>query len=140
MADRTWKAFERRMARLFGTERIPAAGVMGRAQKDASDFRTKLFSFQAKKGYKFPAYLKAWLDGIVHVGAGESRYGVVIWSDKGARDADSLVLMRAADFAAIVTTFEELVEARLAAVDTASDHSRDTEASRSSRPASEPQP
>jgi hypothetical protein len=100
VADRTWKAFERRMARMFGTERIPAAGVMGKQQKDAADFETPLFAAQVKKGYKQPSYLREWLQGIV--GACGSKLPVVIWSENRGKDDDALVFLRARDFALLV--------------------------------------
>lgn len=106
MAGSTWKGFERRMASLFSTTRIPAAGVMGHAQRDAADFRTGLVSFQAKKGYNPPGYLREWLDGIVKTAKGEARFGAVVWQAKGGRDADAFVVMRAVDFAAILVTLE----------------------------------
>ena len=105
MADRTWKAFERRLARLFGTERIPAAGVMGRSQLDAPDFQTRLVNFQAKKGYNPPSYLLAWLEGIRRVSV-DGRMGVVVWAGKGSRDEDALVILRAGDFKALLERAE----------------------------------
>lgn len=110
MADRTWKAFERRVARMFGTERIPAAGVMGRHQKDAADFQTARFSFQAKKGYQPPSYLRSWLSGIVAIAQAENRIGVVVWAGKGEQDADAYVIMRLGDFAQIASTSTPPVE------------------------------
>jgi hypothetical protein len=98
VADRTWKAFERRVARAFGTERIPAAGVMGKAQLDAPDFETSLIVAQVKKGYNPPSYLRSWLDGIVGQGQRVGRRGVVIWGGKGVKDDDAFVVMRLADF------------------------------------------
>ena len=106
MADKTWKAFERRLARMFGTERIPAAGVMGFAQKDAADFKTKRIAFQAKKGYHQPSYLRSWLQGIVAAAGAEDRIGAVIWGAKGCNDADALVILRATDFASLVAQIE----------------------------------
>lgn len=98
MADRTWKAFERRLARSFGTERIPAAGVLGSAQREAPDFETDALCFQVKKGYSPPSYLRAWLDGIVGQAASKGKSGVVVWGAKRCRDDDALVFMRLADF------------------------------------------
>lgn len=109
MADRTWKAFERRMARMFGTERIPAAGVMGLVQKDAPDFSTPLLAFQAKKGYSLPAYLRQWLTGVV-AAAGASRRGVVVWAGKGERDSEALCIMRASDFAVLASLAEQAAQ------------------------------
>jgi hypothetical protein len=85
------------MARMFGTERIPAAGVMGKVQKDAPDFETPLFAAQVKKGYKQPSYLREWMDGIV-ASAGD-KLPVVIWSENRGHDKAALVFLRAQDFA-----------------------------------------
>lgn len=112
MADKTWKAYERRLARLFGTNRIPAAGWGEGQQLEAPDFETLLVSFQAKKGYSQPGYLKTWLDGICRVAAGRARYGAVVWAGKGARDADSLVVMRAADFRHLLSDLERITGPR----------------------------
>ena len=106
MADRTWKAFERRMARMFGTERIPAAGVMGKQQKDAADFQTARFSFQAKKGYHPPSYLRSWLSGIVAIAQAENKIGVVVWGGKGDLDSEAYVILRASDFASLVNDLD----------------------------------
>lgn len=106
MADRTWKAFERRLAKTFGTTRIPAAGWGEGKQLDAPDFETDRFAIQAKKGYAPPTYLTSWLAGIVRVATGRSRLGVVVWAGKGIRDDDAFVVMRLADFRALAAEVE----------------------------------
>jgi len=104
VADRTWKAFERRLARSFGTERIPAAGVLGSAQREAPDFETDVLCVQVKKGYSPPSYLRSWLDGIVGQAEKKGKKGVVIWAGKRVRDDDALVFMRLADYRALVSS------------------------------------
>jgi hypothetical protein len=96
------------MARMFGTERIPAAGVMGKQQKDAADFETPLFAAQVKKGYKQPSYLREWMDGIV-ASAGD-KLPVVIWSENRGHDKDALVFLRAQDFANLTQPRLELAQ------------------------------
>lgn len=107
MADRTWKAFERRLARMFGTERIPAAGVMGFQQTNAADFETSRVCFQAKKGYHPPSYLRDWLSGIVTVAQPSGRVGAVVWAGKGVKDDEALVILRAVDFCTLLDKIPE---------------------------------
>lgn len=104
----TWKGYERRLAAFFGTKRIPAAAIPGEEQKDKPDFETALLAAQAKKGYAFPGYLTAWLDGICQA-AGRCqppKIGFVVWSAKGVRDLDSLVCLRLEDFLRLVSLVE----------------------------------
>lgn len=99
--DKTWKAFERRVARRLGTERIPAAADPSR---NAPDFATPCFAYQAKKGYKMPAYLRGWLQGILSTA--NERTGVVIWAAKGDKDDDAVVVMRFSDWERIAAALE----------------------------------
>lgn len=99
MADKTWKAVERRVAALFGTVRIPPAVFGQRSDRGshAPDAETDHLALQIKHGYSFPSYLAGWLEGICkNTPAGKT--GVVVWHPKGAKCDDSLVLLRAADF------------------------------------------
>ncbi len=84
----TWKAFERRLARDVGTQRIPVTG-----ERDGADFSDGLCVYQAKLGRRMPAYLRAWLRGIRSSGARRSRVGVVVWRPLGARDDDAVVVL-----------------------------------------------
>lgn len=54
MADRTWKAYERRIARLLGTRRIPVTG-----ERTGADADTPLLAVQCKKRTRIPGYLLA---------------------------------------------------------------------------------
>jgi hypothetical protein len=96
MGDKTWKAAERRMAKRFGTTRIPAAGVMGHQQRNAPDFVTPRIAVQNKRGYSPPSYLRNWLRGIGETA--EGRIPVVIWAGKGVKDDDALVFLTVSDF------------------------------------------
>lgn len=98
MADKSWKAFERRCARDVGTERIPVTG-----ERAGADFEDDAACYQAKLGRGMPAYLRVWLSGIVEAGAKRSpaKCGVVVWKPKGARDEDALVLLSWRDFLAL---------------------------------------
>ncbi len=93
MADRSWKAYERRLARQLGTHRLPCDG-----SRAGADFVDGLFAYQAKLGRRCPAYLQRWLAGIVAAAERRGRVGVVVWKPKGARDRGALVLVRFADW------------------------------------------
>jgi len=96
MPDRPGKAFERRVARALGTRRIPATG-----ERHGADFQNGRFSYQAKLGRRFPAYLREWLEGIAAAAARTGRMGLVIWKPKGGRDRDAAVVLRFGDWVAL---------------------------------------
>jgi hypothetical protein len=60
MADRGWKAFERRMCRDVGTQRIAVTG-----ERHGADGIAGPFALQFKLGRALPAWLFRWLGGIV---------------------------------------------------------------------------
>lgn len=103
MADKNWKAAERKLAALFGTVRIPPAVFGQRADRGdhAPDAETDRLALQIKDGYAFPGYLRGWLEGIRRT-APAGKTGAVIWHPRGAKFGDSLVVLRAADFAALL--------------------------------------
>lgn len=72
--------------------------------RSAADCETRLFAYQLKLGYNFPAYLTGWLRGMVEA-AGE-KVGVVIWKAKGARDDDALVVLRFEDWQRLAAAAE----------------------------------
>ena len=92
MSDRSWKAFERRIAKRHGGRRIPVTGERADVDCDCG-----LFVVQAKLGRNCPTYLRDWLDGIRAAGARRDKIGVVIWKPKGARDDNALVLLSLKD-------------------------------------------
>lgn len=93
MTDKTWKAVERRLARDVGTERVGPSDETG-----GPDFIAGPVCFQAKSGYRPPAYLLQWLDGIRCAAEFRRLLGAVVWKAKGAHDADALVFMRWGDW------------------------------------------
>lgn len=101
MADKTFKAIERKVAAVLGTKRIPSAFMAFRGDhgRDAPDCETPLLAVQIKHGYRFPGYLKEWLAGI-NKNAGP-KTGIVVWHEKGAPVTESVVVMRLADLAAL---------------------------------------
>lgn len=91
MSDTGWKQYERRIARLLGTRRIPVTGERGGA-----DAETPVFAFQFKKRATVPRYLIEWLDGIR--GARRGKVGVVVMQLPHRQDLDALVVMSLRDF------------------------------------------
>ena len=97
MPDKSWKAFERRIAKRMGGRRIPVTG-----ERDGADIvGGGPFVYQAKLRRGLPSYLRDWLRGIV--AAGERKggsTGVVVWKAPHARDDDAVVVLRLADWEA----------------------------------------
>lgn len=89
----TWKAFERRVSRMFGTERIPVTG-----ERNGADAENAMFAFQMKLGRRMPAYLGEWLRGITGTAERKGKVGVVVWKPLYARDAEAVVVLRLKDF------------------------------------------
>lgn len=98
MADKTWKARERIMARDVGTERIPVTG-----ERHGADFQTELFCYQLKHRKSIPSYIGEWLGGICEA-AGRDRVGVLILSQPGSRREDAVVCVRWADWCALTSS------------------------------------
>lgn len=94
MSDRTWKARERRLAKLLGTHRIPVTG-----ERHGADCETSLFAYQIKARRTIPGYLAAWLDGIR--GARPSKVGVLILQRPRGQDLDACVVLSLRDWLAL---------------------------------------
>jgi hypothetical protein len=88
MADKGWKAFERRMARDCGTERIPVTG-----ERHGADCATALFAMQFKLRRVLPAYLWAWLAGIRTNAQAAGKVGVLVVKKPRQQDRDALVVL-----------------------------------------------
>lgn len=97
MADKAWKATERRMARDVGTERIPVTGI----DRHGADFANPRFAFQLKVRRMIPAWLSAWLCGICGSAELAGKIGVLVVKRPGERDEDAVVLMRWKDWLAL---------------------------------------
>lgn len=93
MADQGWKAFERRLCRDMGTERIPVAGEYQEADGIAGPF-----CFQFKLRRVLPAYLFEWLAGICRTAVRSNRIGVLVVKLPRMRDEDALVCIRWKDW------------------------------------------
>lgn len=96
MADRGWKAFERRMSRDMGTERIPVTG-----ERHGSDASTPMFCFQFKCRRMLPTWLFTWLDGITSTARRADKIGVLVLKLPRMRDAEALVVLRWGDWVAL---------------------------------------
>ena len=94
MADRSWKAFERRIAKRVGGRRIPVTGL-GRADADVV---AGPFVYQAKLRRGVPSYLRDWLRGIVAAGERTGATGVVVWKQPHTRDDEAVVILRLRDW------------------------------------------
>ena len=91
--DKSWKAFERRVAKRVGGKRIPVTG-----ERDGADIQAGPFCYQAKLRRGQPEYLRDWLRGIVAAGERSGTTGVVVWKVPGARDDDAVVVLRLRDW------------------------------------------
>ncbi len=98
MAEKRWKATERRIAALLGGQRVP---VSGRGRGDQPDVRHPWLSIEVKDRAALPAWL---LDALAQAEASASpdQLPVAVLHAAGRRHADALVVLRLADFAALV--------------------------------------
>jgi hypothetical protein len=98
LSDRSWKAFERRLARDVGRARIPVTG-----ERAGADFEDGMFCYQAKLGRGMPSYLREWLAGIRAAGQARrpEKLGIVVWKPKHSQDADAVVLLSWRDWLAL---------------------------------------
>lgn len=92
MADKGWKAAERRYARAVGTTRIPVTG-----ERHGADYKTELFAYQLKIRKVIPAWLFEWLHGICST-AGKDQVGVLVLNRPRCRTGDALVVLRHSDW------------------------------------------
>ena len=93
MADKSWKAYERRTARRLGGKRIANTGARAGSDIDAGPFQ-----YQCKLRRGMPGYLREWLRGIVAAGERCGSTGVVVWKAPNARDDDAVVVLRLRDW------------------------------------------
>jgi hypothetical protein len=97
MADKSWKAFERRIAKRFGGKRRGAdyGGFAG----GTNDIICEGFSVECKL-YKRPSY-GMMVDACFQAEAAREKFtdaAVAVVKKKGARDNDALVIMRLEEF------------------------------------------
>jgi hypothetical protein len=92
--DKLWKATERRTAAILGGKRVP---VSGRGRGDVPDVEHPWLSVECKHRKSLPAWLLDAMDQ-ARAAAREDQLPVAILHKAGRRHADSLVLVRLADF------------------------------------------
>ena len=97
MPDKSWKAFERRLAKRVGGKRIPVTGL----DRAGADVVAGPFVYQAKLRRGLPSYLREWLRGIVAAGERKNAIGIVVWKAPRALDDDALVILRLKDWQAL---------------------------------------
>ena len=95
MSNKSWKAFERRLARRVGGRRIPVTG-----ERDGADVIAGPFVYQAKLRRGLRSYLRDWLRGIVAAGERSGTTGVVVWKAPRALDDEAVVVLRLKDWQA----------------------------------------
>lgn len=88
MADKSWKATERRMARDVGTERIPVTG-----EREGADFEDHIACYQLKVRRMIPGWMWSWLAGIQATATRKGRIGVLVLKRPGERDEASIVIL-----------------------------------------------
>jgi len=93
-ARSTWKGAERRIATDLGGQRIPVTGI----DRDGADVVTPVFHVQVKLRKSLPAWLWAWLRGIVGDAAPQNKIGILVLKRPRQRDAEGLVVLRYQDF------------------------------------------
>ncbi len=95
VADRTWKAFERRVAAAVGGVRHPVTG-----ERAGADVESDRLVIQVKRGYTLPKYLRGWLQGMIdwRNANAEGKIACVVWQRKGGPDKDALVFLRLEEF------------------------------------------
>lgn len=104
MARKMWKDFERAIAAYFRGIRIP---VMGQ-EVDGRDVESKCgrFDYQAKRVLSAPKTVRAWLDGIRRTAAPRNRIGLVVIKAPGEDRAESMVVLQASDWLAVLDLLE----------------------------------
>lgn len=100
MADRAWKAAERRTAALLGTTRIPSRGIA------APDMRTAALNVEHKHRKALPAWLTHAVAQAVATAGGRLPVVVLATSGRG-RPTQRYVLLRFDDFVAEVMPASE---------------------------------
>ena len=107
MADKGWKAAERRMARDVGSQRIPVTG-----ERHGADFVDGIACYQLKVRRSIPGWLWDWLAGIQGTGRSKGKAGVLVMKRPGERDEDAVVVLSWRDWVELHGTPHEGGEAR----------------------------
>ena len=94
MKRSSWKAVERKVAKTCGGIRIPVTGL----DRDGADVTTEKWAVQVKCRAVLPAWLWAWMGGIVQTARTTGRTGVLVLKRPGQRTDDALVVMTMKDW------------------------------------------
>ncbi len=105
MADKTWKAIERRFARAVGTQRIPVTG-----ERHGSDFTDAIACYQIKARRSLPSWLWGWMVGIQATAARHDKAGVLVLKRPGDLDEEALVILSWKDWVDLHGTSEDAPE------------------------------
>ena len=87
MPDKTWKAVERRVAKMFGGQRNPLSG--GNSRHTQGDVIHPMFFIEVKHRAKIP-FLKIWLD-TKQKAKKEGKIPVLIVHQKGSQNYVAVV-------------------------------------------------
>lgn len=101
MGDKAWKAFERRLARAVGTERLPVGG-----KRHEPDFVADGVFYQAKLTKAVPAWQIEALDGVRAYAARVGATGVLVVKRPGDLTEDAIVMLHWGDWIALLPTKE----------------------------------
>lgn len=94
MSDKAWKAYERRLAKRLGGERVP---ITGRIRGSAPDVKNSWLSIEAKFRKQLPAWLFDAMDQAVKSIRGE-QLPIVVLHQSGTRTDNDFVVLRLKDF------------------------------------------
>ena len=100
MADKLWKAVERRIAKYLGGERVP---ITGRQRGSAPDIKHEWLSIEVKQRESLPAWVHDAMDQatssqIFMPVEAKFQLPVVILHETGKRIEDDYVVLRLEDF------------------------------------------
>ena len=94
MPNKTWKSAERRIARMFGSERNPLSGIGSR--HTASDSLHPRYFIETKMRKKIP--FKAVFAEAVKLAKKEGKIPMLVAHETGNKYEDDLIFMRLGDF------------------------------------------
>lgn len=94
MADKSWKAVERRVAALARGKRIPVTG-----EREGADVESDRWCYQVKTRKTLPTWLWTWLAGIAGNAMRKQKHGALVLKRPGDRlMTHGLVVIRFADW------------------------------------------
>jgi hypothetical protein len=96
MADKGWKATERRMARDVGSQRIPVTG-----ERHGADFKCGIAHYQLKVRKAIPGWLWDWLTGIQTSAKRDGKAGVLVLKKPRQQDAEAVVVLSWSDWVSL---------------------------------------